>query len=70
MANDLPCQMNPPIMREWVPAGIILGLRMNPSEKNLVIALAKEAGIAQLYESYINIDNKLDTKSLPTENKV
>lgn len=65
----LPCPMNPPIMREWVPAGIILGLRMNPSEKNLVITLAKEAGIAQLYESYINIDNKLDIRSLPAENR-
>ena len=65
----LPCPMNPPIMREWVPAGIILGIRMNPSEKNLVITLAKEAGIAQLYESYINIDNKLDIRPLPAENR-
>lgn len=65
----LPCSMNPPIMREWVPAAIILGLRMNPSEKNLVIALAREAGIQQIYESYINIDNKLNTMPLQTQNK-
>lgn len=55
----LPCPMNPPIMREWIPAGIILGLRMETSEKNLVIALAREAGIKEIYESYINIDNQL-----------
>ena len=56
----LPCPMNPPIMREWIPAGIILGLRMETSEKNLVSALAREAGIKEIYESYINLNNQLD----------
>ncbi|MEE0867870.1 MAG: hypothetical protein UIL37_06180, partial [Clostridia bacterium] len=32
------CIMKPPIMMEWIPSGIILGLRMNPSEENLVIS--------------------------------
>ena len=36
-------------MREWIPAGIILGLRMETSEKNLVSALAREAGIKEIY---------------------
>ena len=46
-------------MREWIPAGIILGLRMETSEKNLVSALAREAGIKEIYESYINLNNQL-----------
>ena len=54
------CNMNPPVMREWIPSGVILGLRMNVSEENLVISMAKEAGIKNIYKSYINVQNKLD----------
>ena len=45
---------------EWIPSGIILGLRMDAAEENLVISMAKEAGIKNIYKSYINIQNKLD----------
>ena len=54
------CQMNPPIMMEWIPDGIILGLRMNQTEENLVISLAKQAGIKKIYKSIIDKNNKLD----------
>lgn len=54
------CQMNPPIMMEWIPSGIILGLRMGSAEENLVVSMAKEAGIKRIYKSYINSKNQLD----------
>ena len=52
--------MKPPVMMEWVPSGIILGLRMDVAEENLVVSMAKEAGIKSIYKSYINAQNKLD----------
>ena len=54
------CQMKPPIMMEWIPHGIILGLRMSQSEENLVISLARQAGIKNIYKSIIDKNNKLD----------
>ena len=39
------CIMKPPVMMEWIPSGIILGLRMGVAEENLVVSMAKEAGI-------------------------
>lgn len=54
------CIMSPPIMMEWIPSGIILGLRMDIVEENLVISMAKEAGIKNIYKSYINSKNTLD----------
>ena len=42
------------------PSGIILGLRMDVAEENLVVSMAKEAGIKNIYKSYINAQNKLD----------
>ena len=59
--------MNPPIMREWIPAGIILGLNMGKNEENLVIELARSAGIQNIYKSYIDIDNKLNAYLLTFE---
>lgn len=54
------CQMKPPIMMEWIPSGIILGLRMGTNEENLVISMAKEAGIKEIYKSFIDVENRLD----------
>ena len=54
------CIMKPPIMMEWIPSGIILGLRMDIAEENLVVSMAKEAGIKNIYKSYINARNELD----------
>lgn len=60
------CPMIPPIMVEWIPSGIILGLRMNTSEENLVISMAKEAGIKNIYKSFINSKNQLDAIPIMT----
>ena len=54
------CIMKPPVMMEWIPSGIILGLRMDATEENLVVSMAKEAGIKNIYKSYINSKNLLD----------
>ena len=53
-------QIEPPIMMEWIPDGIILGLRMNATEEKLVIAIAKQAGIKNIYKSYIDSLNQLN----------
>lgn len=58
------CIMKPPVMMEWIPSGIILGLRMEQTEENLVVSMAKEAGIKSIYKSYINVQNKLDAYPL------
>lgn len=47
-------------MREWVPEAVILGLRMKPSDRNLVVTMAKEAGINNIYASFINDKGLLD----------
>ena len=44
----------------WRPSYIILGLRIGNTEKNLVLSLAKEAGINKIYQCVINHHNKLD----------
>lgn len=54
------CQMKPPILMEWIPSGLILGLKMDLAEENLVVSLAKAAGIKNIYKSYINAKNELD----------
>ena len=54
------CIMKPPIMMEWIPSGIILGLRMEVAEENLVVSKAKEAGIKNIFKSYIDTSNRLN----------
>ena len=58
------CTMKPPIMIEWIPSGIILGLRMEVAEENLVVCMAQEAGIKKIYKSFINAKNELDARLL------
>ena len=58
------CPMKPPVMMEWIPSGIILGLRMDASEENLVISMAKEAGIKRIYKSFIDPKSKLCAKQI------
>lgn len=53
------CSMKSPVL-EWIPSGIILGLRMDKAEENLVISMSREAGIKNIYKSFINAQNKLD----------
>lgn len=54
------CPMNPPVMMEWIPSGIILGLRMGVKETNLVVSMAREAGIKDIYKSIIDSKNRLN----------
>ena len=49
-----------PEYMKWRPSGIILGLRMGRAEENLVISMAKEAGIDKIYKSYIDTQNSLN----------
>lgn len=60
------CQIKPPIMMEWIPSGIILGMRMDSEAENLVINMAKEAGIKNILKSYINSNNILDAFPVST----
>lgn len=60
------CKMNLPAMIECVPAGVIIGLRTSPVDKNLIISMAKEAGIKSVYQSYIDEKNRLN--AFPLEN--
>lgn len=59
--------MQPPIAMEWIPSGIILGLRMGKNEENLVISMAKEAGIKQIYKSFIDSANQLNAHLVYSE---
>lgn len=63
------CTMKPPIMMEWIPSGIILGLRMGQAEENLVISMAKEAGVKNIYQSYIDSQNRLNAVSISHDNQ-
>ena len=47
--------MDPKRYNSW-PAGV--------AEENLVVSMAKEAGIKNIYKSYINAQNKLDAYPL------
>jgi len=58
------CIMKPPIMMEWIPSGIILGLRMDATEEKLVVSLAKEAGVKMIYKSYIDAKNRLNAEPI------
>ena len=43
---------------EWKPNSVIIGLRTETSEKNLIISLAKEAGIPKIYQLRIDKSGK------------
>ena len=53
-----------PIMQEWIPYGIILGLRTNSRDRNIILKSAKMAGIDHFFESYINNCNQLDIRPI------
>ena len=55
---------NGPIMQEWVPYGVVLGLRTNSRDKSTIIRSAKLAGIDHFFETYINDSNRLDIRPL------
>ena len=54
----------PPVMKEWIPAGVILGLRVMDRDKDIIIRSSKMAGIPHIYESFINNKYKLDHREI------
>ena len=60
----LNCRMNGPVMREWIPSAVILGLNMGYEERNLTISAAKEAGVKNIYNSYIDDKGMLNARQL------
>lgn len=56
--------LKPPISMRWIPHGIVLGLRTGKNERELIISLAKQAGIKHLYQSFINRQNQLDAREI------
>ena len=45
----------------WRPSSIILGLRIQQADKNIICTLAREAGISNIYQCFINKSDELDT---------
>lgn len=60
----LNCSMNPPVYRKWIPTAVILGLNMGEAERNLTISAAKEAGISNIDEAFINDKGMLDSRPI------
>lgn len=56
----LPVNMKPPVMQEWIPYGVILGLRTSEEDKINIIHSAKSAGIKHIYQSFIDDNGGLD----------
>ncbi len=54
----------PPVMKEWIPSGVIIGLRVSDSNKEIIIRSSKMAGITHIFESFINDKNKLDHREM------
>lgn len=48
----------------YIPSSVTIGLKTGQSEKNLIITLAKEAGIPKVYQCIINKRDKLDKKQI------
>jgi len=44
------------------PSGVIIGLRTEKPTRDLIIALAREAGIPKIYECFIDNNNKLNKR--------
>ncbi|MBQ9535463.1 MAG: hypothetical protein IJU78_06440, partial [Clostridia bacterium] len=53
-----------PVMQEWIPYGVIMGLRTNSRDKDTILRSAKMAGIDHFFESYINDFNRLDIRPI------
>lgn len=56
----VPYYMTGKVMREWIPDAVILGLRMEIDERDWITDIAKQAGIRNIYQSFINDDGELD----------
>ena len=59
----LPISCNHALLN-WVPYGIILGLRTSKSDTDIIIRAAKSAGVKHFYKSYIDDNGQLDAKEI------
>ena len=55
---------NGPMLQEWVPYGVILGIRTSDQNRKVILRSAETAGIPHVFETFINNDNKLDYKEI------
>lgn len=56
----VPGYMTGPVMREWIPDAVILGLRMENDDINLISDIAQKAGIKKIYQSFIDDNGDLN----------
>ena len=49
-----------PVVNEWIPSAIYLGLNMDSNEMNLISEIAKNAGVEKIYKCVITDAGKLD----------
>lgn len=61
------CKMQLPAMIECVPSRVIIGLRTSRVDRNLIISMAKEAGIKKIYQSFIDVENRLNAYQIEGE---
>ena len=62
LLRDYPTSKVGKVCKEWIPTGIILGLKV--TDKDTIINAAKMAGIEHIYESFINDEYKLDHREI------
>lgn len=53
-----------PIMQEWIPYGVILGLKMGSFERELIIRSAQMAGVDHVFELFITNEYELDFREI------
>lgn len=58
----IPINMNPPVMREWIPSAVYLGLNMDNGNRKMISDIANHAGIKRIAECYITDSGKLSTR--------
>lgn len=61
------CPITPPVTVEWIPDSVILGLRTSSVDAKLIISMAKQAGIKNVYQSYIDKSNRLNAFKISEE---
>lgn len=61
------CPITPPVTVEWIPDSVILGLRTSAVDAKLIISMAKQAGIKNVYQSYIDNSNRLNAFKISEE---
>ena len=47
-------------MQEWIPYGVILGLRTSEADKTTIMQFAKDAGVKHIFQSFIDNNGGLD----------